>query len=135
MTHAIRLLGLAVLLVLAVAPTFAGDDVTLEGSFIWAREDGERNGALRAVFTPTGKGEWDVAFHFDWEDAPRVFSGTCSGSLDGELAGNVVSDGERKMNFRFTGKFEDGTFSGTHGLVTDEGGIRDSGTLTLSSKG
>jgi len=136
MTQRIRWIALLGVLFLAAMPGLAGDDVTLEGAFVWDREDGSREGDLKAIFTPTGDGEWSVAFHFDWEDGPHVYSGTCSGSLDGELSGDIVSDGEREMKFKFSGSFEDGTFSGTHNFVTDEGDLKRAGTLTLGkSKG
>lgn len=132
MTQRISLLGLALLLVMTAVPVLAADDVTLEGEFVWVRDDGNQDGALKAVLTPSGEGEWNVAFHFDWEDEPHIYTGTCSGSLDGELSGDIVSDGEREMNFKFTGKFEDGKFSGTHGFVDEDGSMKDGGTLTLS---
>jgi hypothetical protein len=121
--------------VLTAAPLVAGDDVTFEGIFEWVRDDGTKDGDLRAVLTPSGEGEWDVAFHFEWQDGPHIYTGSCSGSLDGELSGAIVSDGEREMKFHFTGKFEEGTFSGTHAFVDDEGSLKDSGTLTLGASG
>ena len=132
------LFSLLGIFVLAAAPLVAGgeaagDDVTFEGQFNWVRDDGTKDGDLRAVLTPRGVGEWDVAFHFEWQDGPHVYTGSCSGNLDGELSGDIVSDGEREMKFHFTGKFEDGTFSGTHAFVDDEGSLKDSGTLTLGA--
>ena len=132
MTQRVRWFALLGALFLAAMPGFAGDDVTLEGEFVWERDDGNHEGELKATLTPTGDGEWSVAFHFDWEDGPHVYTGTCSGSLDGELTGDIVSDGEREMKFTFSGAFTDGTFSGTHGFVTDEG-LKHAGTLTLGS--
>ena len=118
---------------LAAMPAFAGEEVTLEGGFVWEREDGNQEGDLKAIFTSTSDGEWEVAFHFDWEDGAHIYSGTCSGSLEGELSGDIVSDGEREMKFKFSGEFVDGQFTGTHGFVTEEGEIKNSGTLTLAS--
>ena len=120
-------------LVLIASPSFAADDVTLEGGFVWEREDGNQDGDLKAIFTPTGEGEWSVEFQFDWEDGPHVYKGNCSGSLDGELSGDVVSDGDREMKFKFSGTFEDGEFSGSHGFVTEEGELKPAGTFTLGS--
>jgi hypothetical protein len=114
-------------------PGFAGDDVTLEGGFVWEREDGDHEGDLKATLTPTGDGEWTVAFDFDWEDGPHTYTGTCSGSLDGEFSGDIVSDGDGEMQFKFSGKFEDGKFSGTHNFVTKEGELKHAGTLTLGA--
>ena len=133
MTQRNRWLALLGVLFLAAMPGFAGDDVTLNGEFVWERDDGNRGGDIEAILTPTGDGEWSVAFHFEWEDGPHVYTGTCSGSLDGELSGEITSDGKRKMQFKFSGSFEDGAFSGTHSFVTEEGGLRRAGTLTLGS--
>ena len=132
MKTSIRLMALVAIVALAAMPSFAADDVTMEGQFVWEREDGSHDGGLKAIFTPTGDGTWDVAFHFDWEDGPHVYTGSCSGDMDGELTGDVVSDGEREMNFKFMGAFEDGTYTGTHGFVDKDGEIKHAGTLTLS---
>ena len=120
-------------ILLVAAPAVAGDEVTLEGTFVWEREEGNRDGPLKAVFTPSGDDAWSVSFHFDWEDGAHVYSGTCNGSLTGELSGDVVSDGGRSMSFKFEGSFEDGTFSGVHSFVTEEGEIKRAGTLTLAA--
>ena len=37
------------------------------------------------------------------------------------------------MKFKFSGAFEDGTFSGTHNFVTKDGDTKRAGTLTLGS--
>jgi hypothetical protein len=126
-----------VVLGLAFGGSFAGDDVTLEGSYVWNKEDEQITGDLRAVFTEKSKEEWNVSFHFDWEEEPRVFTGTASGNLStGKLEGDIVSDDEdHKMTFKFQGSFEDGTFTGTHGFVSDEGEVKPAGTLTLQPKG
>ncbi|NIM01481.1 MAG: hypothetical protein GTN57_11200 [Acidobacteria bacterium] len=124
----IALLGVACL---AALPSLADEEVTLEGGFVWERSDGNHEGDLKAVLTPTGDGEWDVSFYFDWEDGPHVYTGSCSGSLDGELSGDIVGDGERKPEFKFTGSFEDGTFSGTHERKGRDGEFRPTGTMTL----
>lgn len=129
----IRWFALPAILVLTAMPIFAGDDVTLKGGFVWEREDGNHDGELTATLTPTSDGEWSIAFAFDWEDGPHVYTGTCSGSLDGGLSGDITSDGEREMKFKFSGSFEDGKFSGTHGFVTKEGEYKPAGTLTLGS--
>ncbi|MDH3626419.1 MAG: hypothetical protein OEV00_01520 [Acidobacteriota bacterium] len=134
MKHAVRFLALLGILALAFTPGFSGDDdVTLEGAFVWARDDGNHEGDLKAVLSPTGEGAWDISFYFDWDDGPHIYTGSCAGSLDGELSGDIVSDGDGDMNFKFSGAFTDGTFSGTHGFV-DDGEVKDAGTLTLSAK-
>ena len=121
--------------VAALGVSSAADEVEMEGTYVWAREDGDRDGPIKAVFTPEGDGAWSVKFYFDWEDGPHVYSGTCEGSLtDGSLKGDIVSDGEREMKFKFMGAFEDGTFSGTHGFVQDSGELSESGTITFARK-
>jgi hypothetical protein len=121
--------------VLAALPGLGAEDVTLNGSFVWENDEGEHKGDLKAVLTPTGEGTWSVAFHFDWEDGPHVYRGTCSGSLGGDLSGEVTSDGERKMQFTFSGAFEGGSFSGTHNFVDKDGAQKRAGTLTLAQAG
>ena len=132
MTQRKFLAALLGVLFLAAMPVFAGDkEVTLEGGFVWERDDGNHEGELKAVLTATGDGEWDVSFSFDWEDGPHVYTGSCKGSLEGELAGDITSDGDGDMKFKFSGAFEDGKFSGTHSFLTKEGEIKHAGTLTL----
>ena len=133
MLHRVRWFALLGVFLLAALPSVAGDDVTLMGGFVWERDDGNHKGDLKAVFTPAGDGEWTVAFHFDWEDGPHVYTGICNGSLDGNLSGDVAADGGRDMKFTFSGSFEDGTFSGTHNFLTREGEERKAGTLTLAA--
>ena len=133
MTVRVRWFALLGVFLLAALPSVAGDDVTLEGGFVWEREDGNHEGDLKAVLTPTGDGEWDVSFHFEWEDGPHVYTGTCNGSLDGEFGGSITSDGDGEMKFKFNGSFEGGTFSGTSNFVTKEGEVKRAGTLTLGS--
>jgi len=131
MTHRNRWIALLGVVFLAAVPGFAGDEITLEGGFVWERSDGNEEGELKAVLTPTGEGEWDVSFYFDWEDEPHVYSGTCMGSLDGELSGDITGDGDRKPKFKFSGSFEDGKFSGTHERFGRDGELRATGTMTL----
>jgi hypothetical protein len=132
MTQRVRWIALLGIFFLAAMPGIAGDDVTLNGGFVWEKEDGNHEGDLKAILTPTGDGEWDVSFHFDWEDGAHIYAGTCSGSLDGELSGEITSDGDGDMQFKFNGSFENGEFSGTHNFVTEDG-LKKAGTLTLGS--
>ena len=133
MTQRFRWIALLGVFFLAAMPGFAGDDVSLEGGFVWEREEGNHDGNLKAILTPTGDGEWSVAFHFEWEDGPHVYTGTCAGSLEGDFSGDITSDGDGDMKFKFSGSFEDGKFSGTHNFVTEEGELRRAGTLTLGA--
>ena len=134
MTQRTRWIALLGIIFLAAMPSFAGDDdVTLEGGFVWERDDGNHEGDLTATLTPTGDGEWSISFSFEWEDGPHVYTGSCSGSLDGELSGSITADGERKAKFTFSGSFEDGTFSGTHKRVGRDGELKATGTLTLGA--
>lgn len=113
----------------------AADDLAMDGGYVWQRDDGTKEGELTASFSPVGDGKWDVAFSFDWEDGPHVYTGTCEGSLTGDLSGDIKSDGDREMRFRFNGAFEDGTFNGTHAFVSEDGELKDSGTLSLWAAG
>jgi len=124
--------------VLAVAGTvaIASGEVHLAGSFFWKGGDEPVNGDLTTVLTPSGKGEWDVAFHFDWEGEPHVFAGKAKGSLDGELVGNVSSDDpDHPLKFEFRGAFADGEFAGTHGYWNRKGELVPTGTLKLAPAG
>lgn len=137
MNRSTRLPVLAAAALLALAglagTTAASEPVTLEGGFVWERSDGNQTGDLKAVFTPTGDGTWDVAFHFDWEDGPHVYAGTAEGSLtEGELSGRVNNDSEdRPGSFVFKGTVADGSFSGTHAWLEGEE-EKSTGTLTLA---
>jgi len=133
MTQRIRWIALLGIFILAAMPGFGADDVTLEGEFVWERDDGSEGGDLKATLTPTGDGEWDVSFEFEWEDGPHVYSGTCSGSLDGELSGEITGDSDRKPKFTFAGTFEDGKFNGTHKRIGRDGKLKATGTMTLGS--
>jgi hypothetical protein len=118
------LLALPLALV-SIAP--AREAVTLEGHWVWDALG--HDGRLAAVFTPTGEGTWDVAFHFEYQ-GKHIYRGTAEGSLtEGSLRGEVIDDtGERTFSFR--GKFRKGRFRGTHSETTG-GGRRRTGTLTL----
>ena len=80
---------LVVLVVLSLAqalPSNAEDAITLTGEFVWTQRD--NSGSVEAVFTPTGEGEWEVAFNFNFRGTPHLYSGTAKGSLsEGELNG------------------------------------------------
>ena len=81
-------------LALALAGVAIADgEVTLEGSFVWVRSDNEHTGALTAVLTPNGDNEWDVAFHFVWEDEPHTYLGRATGALgSGSFEGTAEND-------------------------------------------
>ena len=123
----------AVAVVLCLAGTIVAapadeERTTLTGSFVW--EHGNSTGDLEAIFTPTGEGSWDVAFHFTFRNKPHTYTGSATGSLTaGELSGTVLNE-NKKRTFTFEGAFEDGVFNGRHAEV---GGQRTMpmGTLTL----
>jgi len=103
---------------------------TLHGEYRWDARSAD--GDLEAVFTPTGDGAWDVAFHFVFREKAHIYSGTAVGSLtEGELEGTVFNE-TGKREFTFSGSFNDGEFSGTHAEV--EGG-KPIPTGTLKLKG
>ena len=102
----------------------------MAGEFLWNNEG--RTGDVKAIFTEGEEGKWNVAFHFTWEGEPHVYAGTAVGSLsEGELKGEVLTDGGRQRTFKFAGAFEDGTFHGTHQSIGKDGKPRPTGTLTL----
>ena len=135
MKLATKMICALALVALAGGVAVAADDVTMEGSFIWARSDGDIDGALKAVFTPTGKNEYDVSFHFEWEGEQKVWSGTAKGDLNsGDLKGDIKTDNpDRDDVFSFMGSVADGKFTGKHGGMRD-GELNEMGTLELSAK-
>lgn len=129
---AFSVLALCVLF-LVVPAAMAADTRTLEGEFIWERDDKDIAGPLKAVFESTGEDMWNVSFHFTFEDKPHVYTGTAKGNLkDGELTGEVLSDGEEQHPYAFSGTFaEDGSFSGTHDYIDGEE-ARETGKIALA---
>jgi len=94
----------ALVLTLFAGSAAAAGTATLNGSFVWNNED--QTGDVEAIFTETGEGTWDVAFHFMWEGEPKVFAGTAQGSLSaGELRGEVLNQ-TKEHTFTFTGSFD-----------------------------
>jgi hypothetical protein len=125
------ILGLVVCMT-AVGGTLAGDEVKLEGGFVWHHSEGNVDGRLEAVFSSTGTNRWKVSFRFEWEDVPHVWLGTAQGNLkSGDLSGEVVSDDDQQAEFKFKGTFEGGKFTGTHAQVRRNSGPRATGTLSL----
>ncbi len=101
-------------------------ETTLVGEYQWNRGP---TGDLKAVFTPTGEGTWDVSFYFDFRDKPHTYSGTAEGSMDGALSGEVQNE-NKKRTFIFEGSFKDGVFEGNHEETTPER-AGETGTLML----
>ena len=131
MRTAMRGLAVGAALVMSLGlVTGAEQKRTLKGTFEWT--DSQKSGELEAVFTPTGEGKWDVAFHFEFRGEPHTYTGTAEGTLqDGALKGRVLSD-QRKRTYVFTGTFTDGEFHGTHAEIGDDG---EHPTVTLTLKG
>jgi hypothetical protein len=89
---------------------------------------------LRAVFTPTGVGQWDVVFHFEFHNKKHIYRGTAQGNLDGgDLIGEVKNENKRRT-FTFQGTFRDGAFHGTHAEIKRTG-ERRTGSMTLAEQG
>ena len=128
MRTVIRMTAVVAALVVSLGLVNGADEKrTLKGSFEWV--DAGKKGDLEAVFTPTGEGKWDVAFHFEFRGA-HVYAGTAEGSLSGgDLKGRVQND-DKNRTFTFTGAFTDGEFRGTHAEVGDDG-EHATGTMTL----
>ncbi len=108
----------------------AAEEKTLKGSFLWT--DSGKAGDLEAIFTPTGEGTWDVAFHFKWSGEQHVYSGKAEGSLSaGALKGKVQNEGKNRT-FTFAGSFNEGQFKGTHAELNGDK-EHETGTLKLKS--
>ena len=123
--------ALALILSLSTGSVAVAGTATLNGSFAWDNDEGTETGDIEAVFTGTGDGAWDVAFHFMWEGEPKIFAGTAEGSLSaGELKGQVLNE-TKEHTFTFAGSFEGSTFTGTHAVLRD-GEEKGTGTLTLA---
>lgn len=129
MTRRVGLLWLGMLCVAAAQLASGADRArTLKGTYEWA--DSGKGGPLEAVFTPVGEGKWEVAFHFEFDGEPHVYSGTAEGSLtEGRLKGAVKTE-NKKRTFTFSGAFRDGTFTGKHADMAPDG-EHETGTLTL----
>ena len=123
-------LALVALALVFAVPALASDaePQTLEGQYQWNRM--EEPGDIKAVFTPTGDGQWEVSFYFEFREEDHIYSGTATGSLSaGDLTGEVMSDGENPRPFKFEGKVVDGVFEGTHGTTGDD--AQETGTMKL----
>lgn len=102
----------------------------LEGEYFWT--GGNTGGELKAEFTSTGDGTWDVEFFFDFRDQPHVYTGTAEGSLTGGSLKGTVKNENKRRTFTFDGEVDetDLTFKGKHAEIRGEG-ERRTGTLTL----
>jgi hypothetical protein len=120
-------------LALAIPIVAAEEDSTeFEGSFYWSGRN--RTGDLKAVFSSSTGGGWDVVFYFDWEDKPHVYTGTATGSLtDGDLSGSVFNE-DKEYHFTFSGQIDDGEFEGTHQMIGKDGKAIEMGTVELERK-
>jgi hypothetical protein len=123
------LVAAAIASVAAGPASLAEEKRTLIGEYVWNNRN--TGGDLEAIFTPTGDGTWDVAFHFTFRGQPHVYSGTAEGSLTegGGLKGTVLNE-DKSRKFTFGGKFEHGEFRGDHAEITGGREI-DTGTLRL----
>ena len=129
MRKAMRLVAVVAVLAVAFGLVSAADGKrTLKGSYEWT--DSQGTGDLEAVFTPTGEGTWDVAFHFVFQGTSHIYAGTAEGSLaGGDFKGRVLNDGKNRT-FIFTGTFSGGEFHGTHAEIGRDG-KHPTGTLKL----
>ena len=114
------------------AAAVGGAQTTMKGEFLWSRRD--TAGELEAIFTPTGDGTWDVAFHFTFRERPHVYAGTAKGRLsEGELEGTVQNE-SKERTFTFRGTVRDGKFEGQHAEIAG-GEEQETGTLSLAIAG
>ena len=110
---ALPLLAVALLLVTPLAGTGDDGSRTLEGEY----RSGDGDGPVRATFTPTGIGLWDVVFDFTFNGRRHTYHGTAEGSFtEGRLSGRVKNEYGRRT-FTFRGEYEDGVFRGRHAEV------------------
>lgn len=121
------LLAATILTLLGAALPADEGSRTLKGEYKWNHQDSP--GPLEAVFTPTGPGEWEVSFHFEFQGRERTYRGTAEGNMGETLHGDVLNENERRT-FTFEGRFEEGVFHGTH-RETTKGREGDTGTMTL----
>lgn len=100
---------------------------TMLGEYFWT--GGNTGGDLKAVFTPTGDGTWDVEFSFDFRDKPHLYAGTAEGSLtDGSLKGTVKNE-NRRRTFVFEGEVVESKYKAEHAEMTQD--ERRTGTLEM----
>ncbi len=124
-------LGLLCLLSVAVPLASAEETQKLTGHYRWDAQD--LSGNLEALFTPTGEGTWEVAFHFNFQ-GPHTYLGTATGDLEnGKLEGTVLNENETRT-FTFSGTIKKGKFRGVH-FETSGGGRRKTGTLSMKLSG
>jgi hypothetical protein len=117
--------------ILLSASAVAAEPTTLTGEFEW-NQRGTR-GDLEAIFTPTGEGSWDVDFHFEFRGQPHTYSGTATGSLaEGKLEGKVLNE-SKERTFIFSGKFEDGEFTGQHAEIAEDKEV-NTGSMSLAGE-
>jgi hypothetical protein len=120
------------LLVLLFAPAAPPPDAsarrTLTGEYHWT--DGGDRDTLRATFSPSADGVFDVSFEFEFGGRSHTWSGTAKGSLaeGGKLAGTAEGPGGR--TFAFEGAVERGALSCTHAETT-RGRRAETGTFVL----
>lgn len=129
--HALTAIALALVYSVALSESQAStsETRTLEGQYRWYYQDDP--GRLRAEFTRTGQGSWDVEFHFRFDGRERTYTGTAEGEFaEGEIEGKVRNENGRRT-FTFEGAVDDdGRFRGTHAETT-RSRARRTGTLVL----
>ena len=126
---------IVLLVCLSGLAVFGGDKdpVTLNGHFVWERTDSNKNGDLQAKFTKVKDGEWNVTFHFTWDEEAKVYTGQAKGSLkNGSLSGEVKSD-DKEHSYTFEGTVVDGKLTAKHKYIREDGTVSDTGTLVLNA--
>jgi len=125
---------IALLVCLTGLPLLAADPapVTLKGHFVWKNNGPDKNGDLRAEFTPVKEGEWTVSFHFIWKEEPMIYTGLAKGSLkNGSLTGEVKS-GDKEHSYTFKGTVTNGKLTAIHNYLDEDGTVSDTGTIVLN---
>ena len=119
-----------ILVAILSSTTLSADTRTFTGSYIAGDSEYPDRGNLRAVFSPTGEGVWDVVFDFDFQGEDYTFTGIAEGSLDAGLRFGTVQNESGHRTFVFRGEFTDGVFHGTHAEM-EHGGETPTGTMLL----
>ena len=122
-----------ILVAILASTAFAAEPRTFTGSYIAGDSEYPDQGNLRAVFTPTDEGAWDVVFDFDFQGEDYTFTGICEGSLDAGLLFGTVQNASGRRTFVFRGDFTDGVFRGTHAEM-EYGGETPTGTMMLQEE-
>ena len=114
----------------------APDQITLTGSFVWAKQAPKTN-ELKAKLTPDGPQKWKAVYSFNnpLGGKPTVYTGTITGDLqNGPVKGTAIN-AEGKRTFTLEGTAKDGVLTFDHAETTpNRVGPTGTGTLKREAK-